>query len=68
MTDTVMGYVVLEKVRSRHLRFPWVVLCERPDATQERYVVWYEDKHGRRSSGYYTNHREDAEAEFRRRS
>jgi len=70
MTDTVDGYRELERGRSRNSRFPWVVLCERTDVTDggERYVVWYEDQRRRRSIGYYTNSRDDAQAEFERRT
>jgi hypothetical protein len=60
---------VLERGRARDSRYAWVVLCERPDASDgERYVVWYEDEKGRRSTGYYTSLRDDAEAEFARRT
>ena len=70
MTDTVDGYRVLERGRSRDPRFPWVVLCERIEITDggERYAVWYEDRPGRRSIGHYTNSRDDAQSEFERRT
>ena len=69
MTDTVAGVRELDRRRSRDLRFPSVVLCELPYPTDiaERYVVWYEDRRGRRSIGYYTTSRDDAQAEFDRR-
>jgi hypothetical protein len=62
---------VLERRRSRVSRFSWVVLCEARganDGSAERYAVWYEDGRGRRSTGYFTNSREDARAELERRS
>ena len=71
MTDTVAGVRELDRRRSKDSRFSSVVLCELPypetDIT-ERYVVWYEDQRGRRSVGYYTTSRDDAQAEFERRT
>jgi hypothetical protein len=70
MTDTIEGVLLLDRERARDRRFPWVVLCELPDAKlgPERFVVWYEDSRGRRSIGYYTTRRDDAQAEFERRT
>ena len=68
MSDASNGYVDLEKARSRDARFASVVLCERRDLVHGRYSVWYEDKSGRRSIGYFTSNRDDARAEFQRRS
>ena len=69
MIDTVDGVRVLDRGRSKNFRFPWVVLCEvLHPMSEERYVVWYEDRQGLRSVGYYTTRREDAQAEFERRT
>jgi hypothetical protein len=71
LTDTVNGVRVLDRGRSGDPNFPWVVLCEVPNTreeTSECFVVWYEDPRGRRSVGYYTSARDDAEAEFERRT
>lgn len=71
MTDTVAGVRVLDRGRSKDSRFPWVVLCELPKAKTgdaDRYVVWYEGERGRHSIGYYTSSRDDAQAEFERRT
>ena len=70
MTDTVEGVVVLDRRRSKD-SLQWVVLCELANpkpGSAERYVVWYEDRQGRRSIGHYTTSRDDAQAEFERRT
>ena len=44
--EFVEGCRVIDKARSRDENFPWVVICERPEPSEDShcFVVWYVDE------------------------
>ncbi len=68
---TIAGCSVLKEAPAReHDRYK-VVICQLPDAAQEeahRYVVWYIDRQDRPSDAGFFEARNDAQAEFERRT
>ncbi len=68
--EFVEGCRVIDKARSRDERFPWVVICELPEPSEDshRFVVWYVDDARRASNGYYADTADEARAAIEHRA